>query len=140
MKVKPPTSTKTASTTKKPTTKVSASPTGKKTIKGAKKVARPGVGSSADAVGEVAPLPVDLALVEAERLARLELEELDREAARQKEWEANQAQRAEIADAIVAEERRVRQREKKKRERLAAEKKQQEARRGATSCNDLAII
>jgi len=80
---------------------------------------------AAQAPAEAAP--PDPAALEAERVRKIEEEEAERVAAREKEWQLRQEQRQEIEQEIIAEERRVREKERKKKEKTAAEKKKQTA-------------
>ena len=72
-----------------------------------------------------------------ERVARLKKEEEEREAERTRLYNEREAQRAEIEQAIWAEERRLREKEKKKREKEALERKKQQAFRDAAFDGEL---
>lgn len=98
-----------------------------KKLGGGKAKGKAGAGAKKGKKVEEAEAAPDPAAVEAARLKALEEIEAAREAAREQEWKERQAQREEIEQAIIMEERRVREKERKKREKEAAEKKRQQA-------------
>ncbi|KOO28568.1 iq motif and ankyrin repeat domain-containing protein [Chrysochromulina tobinii] len=77
---------------------------------------------------------------EADREARLNREEDEREAERERRYKEREEQRREIEWEIIQEERRVREKERKKREKLLAEKKLQKAFRDAAYEGDVGVI